>query len=535
MNRLHQATAFAVLTAFLLTTTPAAAELCVLDHQPAATLLLPYFEVDLDDGAGVTTIFSVVNTSPESVYARVVLWTDAAYPTLGFDLYLTGFDVQSVNLRDVFAGRLPTTGPGSSPVGPYSGPDVLSPTCGRAAPEIDFSDFIQHAHTGEASPFTEGLCAGLDHGDNVARGYVTIDVVEGCTLLVPSDEGYFGQGGVALYDNVLMGEFLYLEPGADNARGENLVAIEADPDFGNANDTGYTFYGRYLVPADGRDGREPLPSVWLNRYVQGGGLGIESTQIVWRSTPGAPELFDCPSEPSWYPMESGEVLSFDEQENAVFWSTDVVYVQPPFPPFPAATQRVPGRRAWSFGWEVVDLNPSPEERSQSYVMETMSARGRYSVLRSAMARGSGCSVGGCPFGPTPVGQVCISAPGDGSLDPGDDLAVEVIPAGCFSSSCTIVYRSLCELHRADERTFELDAAFCLRQHGEVCTADCGGGGSARCAYAGGLDAGDYTLRAGGRRSGGRRSGGRRSGGLEMAFSVPVEIPPGGLCAGDPFD
>lgn len=517
MNRHRLATVSAVLTAaFLLISVGAAAEICVLDDAPAATLLLPYFEVDLDDPGGATTFFSVVNTSGDSVYARVVLWTDAAYPTLGFDLYLTGYDVQSFNLRDVFEGRLPLTGPGSSPIGPYSGPDVLSSSCGRTGPQIDYSNFVQRAHTGRPSAFTEGLCAGLSHGDNVARGYVTIDVTKGCTMLVPSDPGYFGRSGPAADDNVLMGEFLYLEPDADNARGGNLVAIEADSALAGE----HTFYGRYFTVDPSQDNREPLPPVWVNRYVQGGALGIESTQIVWRSTPSPPQLFDCSSEPKWYPMESGEVLSFDEQENVVFWSTDVTYIVPPFPPFPAATQRVPGRRAWSFGWEVVDLSPAPGERSQAYVMETMSALGRYSVLRPAMPRGSGCSVEGCPYGDTPVGRVCISAPGDGSLDPGDDLGVEVFPEGCFSSGCTIVYRSLCDLRQTDETTFDVDAVFCLREVGEICPADCGGGGSTRCAAAGGLGMGDYSLRAGD---------------LEMKFSVPSQIPPEGLCVGDPFD
>ncbi len=173
MIRLQLLTALAVLTAVLLTVTPVAAEMCVLDQAPAATLLLPYFEVDLEDSDGITTVFSVVNTSSESVYARAVLWTDAAYPTVGFDLYLTGYDVQSVNLRDVFEGRLPSTGPGVSPIGPVSGPDVLSPACGRAAPEVDFTDFVQRAHTGQASAFNEALCAGLDHGEAgepLARG-----------------------------------------------------------------------------------------------------------------------------------------------------------------------------------------------------------------------------------------------------------------------------------------------------------------------------------------------------------------------------
>lgn len=517
MTRFHVATATAVFAAtVLLMPVSAGAEICVLDDAPAATLLLPYFEVDLDDFFGVTTVFSVINTSPDSVYARVVLWTDAAYPTLGYDLYLTGYDVQSFNLRDVFEGRLPLTGPGSSPLGPYSGPDVVSSSCGRAAPEIDYADYLQRAHTGRPSSFIEGLCAGFKHRDNVARGYVTIDVTNGCTMLMPSDEGYFGKDGPALDDNVLIGEFLYVELGADNARGDNLVAIEADPELAGE----YTFYGRYFSPpTPTQDHREPLPPVWINRYFQGG-IEVESTQIIWRSTPGAPELFDCSTTPKWYPMESGEVLGFNEHEDAIFWSTDVAWIVPPYPPFPAAVQRVPGLRAWDFGWEVMDLSPSRSERSQAFVMETMSAQGRYSVLRKSVPAGSGCSVEGCPYGDTPIGRLCISRPADGSLDPGDDLAVEVFPKGCFSSSCTLVYRSLCDLRRTDATTFDVDAVFCLRHHGEICTEDCGGGGSARCARAGGLRMGGYWLRAGD---------------LDMMFSVPMQIPSGGICVGDPIN
>ncbi|HEY0781016.1 MAG TPA: hypothetical protein VGE98_01065, partial [Thermoanaerobaculia bacterium] len=68
---------------------------CRVSDQPAATLLLPYFEVDLDAPNGATTIVSINNASPKSELARVVLWTDWGIPTLAFDVYLTGYDVQT--------------------------------------------------------------------------------------------------------------------------------------------------------------------------------------------------------------------------------------------------------------------------------------------------------------------------------------------------------------------------------------------------------------------------------------------------------
>ena len=93
---------------------------CRLADQPAATMLIPYFEVDLGDPAGQTTLFSVNNASAKSTLARVVLWTNWGVPTLAFDVYLTGYDVQTLNLRDLFAGKLPQTGPDTSNSGSLS-------------------------------------------------------------------------------------------------------------------------------------------------------------------------------------------------------------------------------------------------------------------------------------------------------------------------------------------------------------------------------------------------------------------------------
>src|SRR3984893_11549592 len=102
---------------------------CRLGNQPAATLLVPYFEVDLSNPAGRTTLLSVNNAAPRPTLARMVLWTDWGVPTLAFDIYLTGYDVQTFNLRDVFNGNLPQTGPGISPTGPLSEPGTSFPGC----------------------------------------------------------------------------------------------------------------------------------------------------------------------------------------------------------------------------------------------------------------------------------------------------------------------------------------------------------------------------------------------------------------------
>ena len=82
---------------------------CVLGTQPAATLLLPYFELDLDHPFGLTTLVAVGNASTETELARLILWTDAAVPTLTVYVLLSPSDVQTINIRDVFAGHLPNT------------------------------------------------------------------------------------------------------------------------------------------------------------------------------------------------------------------------------------------------------------------------------------------------------------------------------------------------------------------------------------------------------------------------------------------
>src|SRR3954451_22946129 len=104
MSQMKKVLVFAALAFLLAMGGQAFAVICTIDDVPAATLLLPYFEVDLTGGqagSGVTTLFSINNASATAVLAHVVVWSDLSVPVLDFNVYLTGYDVQSVNMRDI--------------------------------------------------------------------------------------------------------------------------------------------------------------------------------------------------------------------------------------------------------------------------------------------------------------------------------------------------------------------------------------------------------------------------------------------------
>src|SRR6185295_8049388 len=114
-----------------------------------------------------------------------------------------------------------------------------------------------------------------------AIGYVTIDVVSNCTSRLPTDPLYYTND--LLFDNVLIGDYQQLGPTAAgttassfDAAVNSLVHIRAVPEGGGAGSKTatalpYTFYDRY-TPASTRtiDRRQPLPSTFEARFVQGG-------------------------------------------------------------------------------------------------------------------------------------------------------------------------------------------------------------------------------------------------------------------------
>src|SRR6185369_11401926 len=76
---------------------------CDIMVTPAATLLLPYFEVETTANK-TDTFFTITNTSALPQIAHVTVWTDWSFPVLVFNVFLTGYDVQSISLFDVIAG-----------------------------------------------------------------------------------------------------------------------------------------------------------------------------------------------------------------------------------------------------------------------------------------------------------------------------------------------------------------------------------------------------------------------------------------------
>jgi hypothetical protein len=416
------------------------AEVETVDAVPAATLLLPYFEVDLaaDPGAGVTTLFEINNASAAAALAHVTVWTDWSIPVLDFDVFLTGYDVQTVNLYDVLVnGNLPITADLQS-----DGSDLISPHGDNPDWDDSFTNCelffpffvnpllqgtrladLQASLTGQPTS-TNANCDGANHGDSIARGYITVDSVNECSIDFPNDETYFTDGvnpGIANNNNVLWGNYYILDAAAGFAGGDTLVHVEAEDGY-TGGTTGYTFYARYTDGFLTLDQREALGESWAARYLSP--PVFDATDfVVWRDSTssdvvsrgcGAPGTVG--TGPSWHPLNETEVVAFDEEENAVQLCTGGGgggVISPPLPGspdpacFPLETNRVAtdGSTTWApalaspyaFGWMFLNLNvgvdsPTPdydpvgfETLSQSHVSILMSAgAGAYNVGLTAV-------------------------------------------------------------------------------------------------------------------------------------------------------
>jgi hypothetical protein len=404
----------------------ALAVICAIDEVPAATLLLPYFAVDYTspDGSGVNTLFSINNASATAVLAHVVVWSDLSVPVLDFNVYLTGYDVQTINLWDILGrGNLPQTASAGqdptdtiSPKGTFS-QDINFASCSGLLPPpqlpADFVGHLQASLSGRASTVFGGLCAGRNLGDNIARGYITVDTVNNCTLRFPGDPGYFG--GDATNQNVLWGDYYYVNSAANFADGNSLVHIEAsatNPETSIAGD--YTFYGRYDNPAwSAADNREPLATNFAARYLNGGPFSGGTDFIVWRDSKVNQGPFTCSAQtgrPFWFPLGQEGIVIFDEQEHPQVPQTFPVSPQPQNPtlsPFPAESQstHVGGSALpvpFNFGWIYLDLNttvtgatnnPLDPAAAQAFVTVRATSQGRYSVGYDALHLDSACSAG----------------------------------------------------------------------------------------------------------------------------------------------
>jgi hypothetical protein len=358
---------------------------CDIGLTPAATLLLPYFEVETTGapGTGATTLFTITNTSRFPQIAHVTVWTDWSYPVLDFNIFLTGYDVQGINLFDVIvrgiivpgspAGTSITTVPGSpQPAGSTTGATPLSNTsnpnfildgsgrdvrssCTSLPGTIqgDLAAQVRSALTlGTGYPVgcgSSSTAIGFNHGTR-AVGYVTVDVVSYCSQQLPIDSGYFsGALGAMLFDNTLIGDYQQLGPApagtgtaaSFDAQGNPMVHIRAVPEGGisGAHPGGslivptnlpFTFYDRYTANATPTwDRRQPLPSLFAARYIQGPVVGFATDYKIWREGVTNVQTACAP-----YAQNSAllitSIVRFDEHENSYgFGATNCVSPCPP--------------------------------------------------------------------------------------------------------------------------------------------------------------------------------------------------------------
>jgi hypothetical protein len=352
---------------------------CDIALQPAATLLLPYFEVDLKATRAATTLFTIQNVSPSPVIANVTLWTDWGYPALSFPIHLTGYDVQGVNLYDVLgAGALPPTECHAGNIAPAILPDL----------QATFT-------TGGA-----GACSGpVGFFHLRAIGYATIDVVSSCAAKSVDFS-------TLLYDNVLTGDYQQLATFEDHvyASGGPLVHIRAIPEGGAAGTVmatrlTHTFYERYMPDplARNADRRQPLPSVFAARYIAGGAGAFNTKWKIWREAIAAGS---CQTARSNSNMAVTDLVRFDEHENATSQSlastsglavtSTLLADSAQFPPLSASGD--------VGGW--LYLNSG----GQSWMTVAMFAAPTYATEATATALGNGCSAAvksGAQIGPTP--------------------------------------------------------------------------------------------------------------------------------------
>ncbi|MES1242294.1 MAG: hypothetical protein ABUT39_11800 [Acidobacteriota bacterium] len=368
-----------------------------IDAVPAATLLVPYFEVDIANANGINTLFSINNASAAAVLAHVTVWTDQSVAALDFDVYLTGYDVQTISLRDIFVnGNVPITASAGqdpkdtiSPQGPVS-QDINFASCTSLPyPSLfvsaPFRAHLQAWFQGNPSPAT-GNCAGSKQKDNILRGYITVDTVNACNLFFPAEWAFYDP--FVTDQNVLWGDVFYVNPAHNFAQGDTLVHIESCPTCFVPGD--HTFYGRYngFTTADAR---EPLPTTMAARFVNGGTFNGGTDYLVWREANATSSGYSCTlnGPPSWYPLESTQIVCFDEEEQPVTSEecpsgdptcTQVVVI-------PNEANRVDVETdllcPFDFGWTYLNLqHPDTayaDPYAQMWLTATMDAEGRFSV------------------------------------------------------------------------------------------------------------------------------------------------------------
>jgi len=440
---------------------------CDIGTAPAATLLLPYFEVDFksQQGTARTTLFTITNVSNLPQIAHVVVWTDWSFPVLDFNIFLTGYDVQAINLYDVIARGIiaPPSGTSSNitvPSNPTAGsqpadstivanPNLSSLAACTALPGAIPPGLLTCLQTSLTTGVytcgcTSSQIVGGAHAN--AIGYITVDLTNRCHTDLPNQAAYFPE---ILFDNVLIGDYQDVNPNpatGNFAGGNPMVHLRAIPEGGPAGtfpgtNLPNTFYDRYtsnaatgaVLPDRRFDRRQPLPSTFAARFIQGGTGSFNTNYKIWREGITVGTCTGAQAASLNSNLGFTEFVKFDEHENANIAGGGVVISPAPlgaglpetssqpttsafFPPIPAAAGDIAGwtylnlHNGGSVNYSRDNIVPAGVNRaSGNWVIVHMEAEARYSVDFDAAWLGNGCSPptpGGAQIGPAGGVLVC---------------------------------------------------------------------------------------------------------------------------------
>jgi hypothetical protein len=303
------------------------ANFCARDIVPAASLLVPYIVVDADasgnpNPAGYTTLTVVTNVSSTKQLIHVTVWNAVSSAVVDFDEVLSGYDVWSINWRDVVTGDFEnfdtssspsfwtgTVGDAPSPFGPTTNnlpttfvnvndpqdtdyPTPAMTNCGM--PWGNLSQYKGIIVSKLQAPLTAWTTQDTNC-DNTAEitgwggwlstvtnaplfFYATIDTVNACNALFPSSSDYWN-GGYNTRNNVLTGYDYYLNFTSNYSESLPTVNLEA-----YAGYTGVGFYTKARVTSGTtftQDDREPLGTAYAFNYFNS--LGVTTNVDVWKN------------------------------------------------------------------------------------------------------------------------------------------------------------------------------------------------------------------------------------------------------------
>jgi len=326
---------------------------CTSDAVPAATLLFPFVVFDYNNPIdGDTTLLTIINSGADAQIVRVTLWSDTGIPVLGFNVVLSGYDVQRLNVRDIlYFGDLPSTGTSGplvvsgsvregGPVNALVNPELPQSTSTLASrcrstwisypdypliPQSLLDQFMLYLQASQTVDRLHNDCVGPSNylvGDwfearttaDPTWMYVTADVVWTCGNLLPlgpdgaqywqdgpvHNPGHSPTGAQRMTDNVLIGDVLWVNPMWRFSESAPAVHVEADRSLGDnvvnssvlnpSTGLPQSLYHQYASAHGLSDLREPLPTAWGFHYMGYYTTYVDTWIQVWKAPSQSPDL-----------------------------------------------------------------------------------------------------------------------------------------------------------------------------------------------------------------------------------------------------